>query len=185
MVLMDSGKSNKDFEAKDFELKDTDGSIKSLGDFKDKKGLLIVFTCNHCPYAKASWPVLVDLHAKYGDDIRFVAINPNDSDTYPEDSFETMQKRVKDWNVKFPYLRDKTQEVAKAYNAQCTPDPFLFKNDNGKFKLYYHGRIVSDWQNPEASEEHNLKDALRDLLTNKPSPSNQPPAMGCSIKWLD
>ena len=171
------------WEAPDFSLPATDGGNISSKDFSDKKGLLVAFTCNHCPYAKASWPLLIEFHNKFGSDIGFVGINPNDEATYPEDSFEEMKKRVPEWGISFPYLRDESQEIARAYNAQCTPDIFLFQNDSGKFKLYYHGRINDNWQKPDEVKEKNLEEALSRLTSGQDPPEVQPPSMGCSIKW--
>ena len=112
-----------------------------------------------------------------------VAINPNDADTYTDDSFANMRKLVEEMNLSFPYLHDETQEIAKEYKAQCTPDLYLFKNEGGRFKLWYHGRITDDWQNPEKVKERNLEDAMLRLANDERKPENQPPSMGCSIKW--
>lgn len=171
------------WEAKDFRLKDTDEKLYSPSDFKGKKGLLIIFSCNHCPYAKASWPLLIDLFNKFRDNIGFLAINPNDEITYPDDSFEAMKEKKVEWGITFPYLRDESQEVAKAYKAVCTPDPYLFKNDEGIWKLFYHGRINDNWQEPDQVKEKNLEDAFNLLLKGQDPPQTQPPSMGCSIKW--
>lgn len=166
-------------KAPNFKLKDTDSNEIALSTLTKKKGLLIAFTCNHCPYAKAAWPHLIDFSEKYKE-ITFVAINSNDEKEYPEDSFEKMQEKAK--SLPFPYLHDQTQEVAKKYNAVCTPDIFLFKN-NEQTKLFYHGRINDNWQNYEKVKEHNLENAIKSLLANENPPTNQPPSMGCSIKW--
>ena len=162
---------------------DTTGREISLADFKDKKGLLVAFTCNHCPYAKAAWPLLVDLYRQFSSDVEFVGICSSDAKAYPEDSLEEMKKKKGEWGILFPYLHDETQEVARTYKAQCTPDLYLFKNDDGVFKLFYHGRINDNWQNPEQVKEKNLEDALKGLLNDESPPENQPPSMGCSIKW--
>ena len=180
---MESTKLSLGWEAPDFSLKDTDEKVYSLSDFADKKGLIIVFSCNHCPYAKAAWPLIIDLHHKYGKNIGFVTINPNDEITYPDDSFEQMKVKKVEWNIPFPYLRDETQEVARTYQAQCTPDPYLFKKENGTFKLFFRGRVNDNWQNPDAVKEKNLEDALQRLVNDDLPPKNQPPSMGCSIKW--
>lgn len=171
------------WEAEPFELPDTEEEIYSPSDFIGKQGLLIVFSCNHCPYARASWPLIVDLYKKYKDKIGFIAINPNDEITYPDDSFEQMKKKKVEWGIPFPYLRDETQEVARKYRAQCTPDPYLFRNQSAKFKLFYHGRINDNWQHPEQVKEKNLEDAINRLLKGQSPPQTQPPSMGCSIKW--
>ena len=183
MVLLESVTLPEDWEAEDFELKGTDGKMHSLKDFEDKDGLLVIFTCNHCPYAEASWPILIDLHKEFGKKIGFVAINPNDPDAYSDDDFESMKELVKKKGIEFPYLVDATQEVAKTYKAQCTPDLYLFRKDEGKMRLYYHGRINDNWQSPELATEENLKEAMKDLVDGKEKPLNQPPSMGCSIKW--
>ena len=183
MALLYSEKLPLSWQAKDFQLKGTDDKKYSLNDFRGKKGLLIVFTCNHCPYAEAAWPLLIKLHNKYGDGIAFVAVNPNDENMYPEDSFENMKAKVEKLGLTFPYLHDQEQGVARNYKAQCTPDPYLFKSENGKWKLYYHGRINDNWQEEERVEEESLKNALEALLKNQNSSEEQPPSMGCSIKW--
>ncbi|MDY6780595.1 MAG: thioredoxin family protein, partial [Halobacteria archaeon] len=128
-------------EAPDFELRGTDGETYTLDDFGGYDALLVVFTCNHCPYAKAKIEALNSLAEDY-DDVAVVGINPNDADEYPEDSFERMKEVVEDGTVRYDaYLRDETQEVAREYGAVCTPDPYLFENDDGVFRLVYHGRL--------------------------------------------
>lgn len=166
----------------DFSLKGTDEGVYSLSQLSNKKALLIVFTCNHCPYAKASWPTLIELSKKYPD-VQFVAINPNDSDAYPEDSYDGMKKEVDSRQIPFPYLHDEDQSVARSYKAQCTPDPYLYKNDEGTLKLFYHGRINDNWQNPESVSDHSLENAINKVLNNEDPESEQNPSMGCSIKW--
>lgn len=173
-----------EWKAPDFKLPGTDGETYSLSDFSHNKGLLVVFICNHCPYAKAAWPQLIALADEYKEKrIAFVGINPNDEVNYPEDSFEQMKQKVKEWGINFPYLQDKSQEVAKVYDAQCTPDVYLFKQKNKQFVLYYRGRITDNWQEPEKAESHDLKDAVDSLLAGSPPLTDQIPSMGCSIKW--
>ena len=171
--------------APDFKLKGTDDKEYSLSDFVSKKGLLIIFTCNHCPYAQAAWPLTIDLYNNFKDDIVFCAINPNDAENYTDDSFENMKSLVDELRVSFPYIRDETQEVAKEYKAQCTPDLYLFKIESNIPKLYYHGRINDNWQNPDQVKEENLKDALNGLAQDDEPPPEQPPSMGCSITWRE
>jgi len=182
-MAVESKTKNIGWQAADFDLPASQGGRTKLSDFTDKLGLLVLFSCNHCPYAKAAWPLVLDLHEKFGGKIAFVAVNPNDEKTYPEDSFEVMKEKVKEWNITFPYLHDEFQVVAKAYKAQCTPDPYLFKNNFGKFKLYYHGRINDNWQEPEKVKEKNLEQAIEALLEGSPASQYQPPSIGCSIKW--
>lgn len=183
MSVLKSKAYNPDFTAKNFSLKSTSGKLYTLDDFSDFEAMLVIFTCNHCPYAKASWPILMDLHKKYGEKIAFVAINPNDDNEYPEDSFESMKEFSKAKELSFPYLRDDTQKVAKSYNAMCTPDPFLFVRKDKNFNLYYHGQINDNWQEPDKVSENNLEDSIKLLLDNKDSPPDQPFSIGCSIKW--
>ena len=167
MALVQSSKAASGWEAANFSLPGTDGKSYTLDSFSNTKGLVVVFTCNHCPYARAAWPLLIELAEKYKDmGIQFVGINPNNEQEYPEDSFEEMKKRVSEWGINFPYLRDENQEVARAYDAQCTPDIYLFDQER---KLYYRGR--------------DIEGAIEKLLAGSPSPQNQPPSMGCSIKW--
>ncbi len=170
-------------EAPDFELRGTDGETYTLADFADSEALLVVFTCNHCPYAKAKFDELNDLAASY-DDVAVVGINPNDDEEYPEDSFEKMQEYVDDGRVQYDaYLRDESQDVAAAYGAVCTPDPFLFERTNGDFRLVYHGRL-DDATNPdEEPTEREMKDIIDRLLAGEEIDDEQRPSRGCSVKW--
>ena len=164
-----------------FALPATDGKNYSVESFKEAKALVVTFSCNHCPYAKAAWPLLIRLADEFREKgVSFVAINPNDENQYPEDSFDEMKKRITDWKINFPYLRDETQEIARAYKAACTPDIFVYDD---KRKLYYHGRINDNWQNPDEVKSEDLKDAINNLLSGNPPPQPQYPSLGCSIKW--
>lgn len=168
-------------KAKDFSLPGIDGKTHILDSFKSKKILVIVFMCNHCPYVQASWDRLIALQNEFGPrEVQLVGINANDETQYPEDSFENM----KIWAVKkghnFPYLRDASQAVAKAYSATCTPDIFVY--DEAR-ELVYHGRIDDNWKEPEKVTRRELAEALEALLNGKKSSRDQNPSMGCSIKW--
>ena len=165
-----------------FSLPGTDGKTYTLDDFADAKALVIVFTCNHCPYAKAAEDRLIRLQADYADrGVRIVAINPNDDRAYPEDSFDEMKKRAKEKGFNFPYLRDETQEVARAYDAACTPDPFVFGPDR---KLVYNGRIDDNWKDETRVTRHDLREVLDAVLEGRePRLPEVVPSMGCSIKW--
>ena len=185
MVLTESTSLPLGWPAEDFELPDTEGNDRSLPEFTDKKGLIIVFTCNHCPYAQAAWPLLINLRDKYRDNVSFVAINPNDAENYPDDSLEKMQKLVEEKAIPFPYLRDDDQGSALAYQAQCTPDIYLFKIEHKKPNLYYHGRINDNWKDAASVKERNLENALEKLVNDQEPPDQQPPSMGCSIKWIE
>ena len=146
MVLLESEVSLKTGDsAPDFSLKGIDDNIHSLADY-DKKGLLVIFMCNHCPYVKAKIEAIKEIHQKFKDQISLIGINSNDSDKYPDDSFESMKTVANEKNIAFDYLVDESQETAKKYGAVCTPDPFLFDSDR---KLVFHGRI-NDAMSPAA-----------------------------------
>ena len=162
-----------------FNLPDTLGKNVSIEDF-DSELLIIVFTCNHCPYAKAVEDRLIKLGKEYKNDVDFVLISSNDSENYPEDSPKKMAERHTEKGYPFPYLYDETQEVAKAYSAVCTPDIFLYNEDR---KLEYRGRIDDNWQNPEQVEREELKMAIEAVLNGKTIDFEQKPSMGCNIKW--
>jgi len=170
-------------EAPDFELPGTDGETYTLADFADNEALLVVFTCNHCPFAKAKFDELNALASEY-DDVAVVGINPNDEEEYPEDSFERMQEYVGDGTVQYDaYLRDAGQEVAAAYCAVCTPDPFLFERADGTFRLAYHGRLDDATSPDEEPTEREMKDVIDRLLAGEGVDDERRPSRGCSIKW--
>lgn len=167
--------------APDFSLPAVDEKTYSLQNFADKKALVIVFMCNHCPYVKACIERLIALQNEFGTSgVQFVGINANDDKTYPDDSFENMKGFVGERKINFPYLRDETQEIAKKYNAVCTPDVFVYDSN---FKLFYHGRIDDNWQEPEKVTRRELAEVLTALLKGAEPPKDQKPSMGCSIKW--
>ncbi len=171
--------------APDFELRGTDGDTYSLGDFADHEALLVVFTCNHCPYAKAKMPLLNDLAATYTE-VAVVGVNPNDEEAYPDDSFEKMQEYVDSGEVQYDaYLRDDTQEVAKAYGAVCTPDPYLFENDDGTFRLSYHGRLDDALNPDDEPTRYDVREAIDAVLTGESVDDEFKPSRGCTIKWYD
>lgn len=158
-----------------------DGKSYSLSDFADAKLLVINFTCNHCPYAMAyedRFSALVEQFADQG--VAFLAINSNNVETHPADDMEHMKARVAEKGFTFPYVRDDSQDVARAYGAVCTPHLFVFDADR---KLAYEGRIDDSWKEPEAAKHHDLKDAIEALLAGTPVPHPQTNPMGCSIKW--
>ena len=165
-----------------FELPGVEGETRTLGSF-ETDALLVVFTCNHCPYAKAKFDLLNELAAEY-DDLSVVGINPNDAEEYPEDSLEAMREHVADGTIAYDaYLRDETAEVAAAYGAVCTPDPFLFGRENGDWRLRYHGRL-DDAMNPDDEPtEFYVRDAVDSVLAGEPVDVPDRPSRGCSIKW--
>jgi peroxiredoxin len=171
--------------APSFELPDTDGEVRTLADFADSGALLVVFTCNHCPYAKAKFDELNALADEY-DDVAVVGINPNDEEAYPEDSFEAMQESVADGTVQYDaYLRDESQSVAAAYGAVCTPDPFLFENDGGEFRLAYHGRLDDALNPDDEPTDREMKGIIDRLLAGEEIDDEFEPSRGCSIKWRE
>jgi peroxiredoxin len=165
----------------EFELSDPDGKTWRSEDLFGSKGLLVIFTCNHCPYAQAVWPRTIRLadYAK-GLGINTAGINPNIHPHYPEDAPEVMKKRIGDWGITFPYLIDESQEVARAFDAQCTPDIYLFDSDR---RLVYHGRVDDNWQDESQVKKEDLKEAITNLASGRPIAAKQFPSMGCSIKW--
>ncbi len=168
--------------APDFTLPDTTGQQVSLDDFKDKRALLVMFICNHCPYVRHVKGELVALARAYQEkDVGVVAINSNDVANYPDDSPERMQEEVKQTGYPFPYLFDETQEVAKAYKAACTPDFYVFDQER---KLVYRGQL--DDSRPDSGTPvsgADLRAALDALLAGAPIEQDQKPSVGCNIKW--
>ena len=165
----------------EFNLPGTDGKSYSPSDFKNSKVLVVMFTCNHCPYVQAYENRLINLQKDFKEKgVSFVAINANDEVNYPEDNFENMVKRAKDKGYNFPYLRDKSQKVAKEFGASYTPEVFVF---DGNKTLQYHGRIDDNWQEPDKVTKHNLREALEALLANKKIERADTQAIGCTVKW--
>jgi peroxiredoxin len=185
MVSLDSESDvlGRGDEAPTFELPGADEATYSLSDFTDTDALLVVFTCNHCPYAKAKVGELNRLATEY-DDLAVVGISANDPEEYPDDSFERMQELVERGEIQYDaYLFDESQGVAAAYGARCTPDPFLFRNDGGTFKLAYHGRL-DDAPNPDDEpSEREMAAHVETLLDGDQITAVEKPSRGCSIKW--
>jgi len=164
-----------------FSLPATDGKGYGPIDFSDKKALVVIFMCNHCPYVKAVIDRLIAIQSDYAQKgVQLIGINANDSENYPEDSFEAMKEWVEEKGINFPYLHDESQEVASSYQAQCTPDIYVF--DQVK-KLAYHGRIDDNWQEEGQVTKQDLRAAIDAIIEDKPVPEPQHPSMGCSIKW--
>jgi peroxiredoxin len=168
-------------EAPDFELEDTDGDSHSLSEGGGWPATVVVFTCNHCPYALAWHDRILDAARDYAErGVRVLAVNPNDADRYPADSFDAMRERVRDdggWPV--PYLRDETQEVAHAYDAKTTPDVFVVDAER---RVRYRGAPDADHQDP-SQEAAWLRGAVDAVLEGRdPDPAETEP-VGCSVKW--
>lgn len=168
-----------------FELVGTDGRRHALADYADRRAVLVVFTCNHCPYARAKIPLLNDIAEDNGS-VAVIGINPNDDSRYPEDGFERMVELVEDGTVRYDaYLRDETQAVAKAYGAVCTPDPYLLAGDGDAFVLRYHGRL-DDAHDPESEPTRvEIREAIEAVLDGDPVALETRPSRGCSIKWYE
>lgn len=171
-----------------FELPGADGETYANRDFRDNAALLVVITCNHCPYAIAKIPALNAIAADY-DDVAVVGINPNDAEEYPEDSFDRMQTVVADGTVQYDaYLRDESQDVARAFGAACTPDPFLFRRANDSFELAYHGRLddaMNPDDDPSGDPGFEMRSAIEAVLAGQPVDRAFTPSRGCSIKWKE
>ena len=179
MVLTESTMVSLGSKAPYFSLPDTDGNNLSIENFS-KEILVVIFTCNHCPYAKAVEDRLIKLANDYNSKVDFVLISSNDAENYPEDSPEKMAELAESKSYPFPYLFDETQEIAKAYSAVCTPDIFLYNNDR---ELEYRGRLDDNWKEPEKVSREELKMAIEFILKGEKIDFTQIPSMGCNIKW--
>lgn len=171
-------------KAPDFLLTNVDGRRVALETFKSTKGLLVVFTCNNCPYSIKYEDRIIALHAKYTQlGVPVLAINPNDPNIVPEDSFENMKERAEEKEFKFPYVFDATQETAKAYGARRTPHVFLLKNSKTGFTVAYIGAIDDNPNSASDASEKFVEAAIDAMLADKPIAVNNTKAIGCGIKW--
>lgn len=160
----------------------TTGKTVSIADFSTKKGLLVMFICNHCPYVKHVAPELARIGRDYADkELGIVAISANDVSTHPDDSPDRMKVEAKSRGYSFPYLYDETQDVAKAYSAACTPDFFLF---DAQRKLVYRGQLDDSRPgNNVPVTGRDLRAAIEAVLSDGTMPGPQRPSIGCNIKW--
>ncbi len=171
-------------KARDFKLKNVDGKMVSLANYKSAKGFIVVFTCNHCPFAKAYEQRILALDKKYASlGYPVVAINPNDKDVVPDDSPENMAVRAKEKNYTFPYLYDETQEIAKTYGAMKTPHVYILTKKGGDLKVEYIGAIDDNSDDPAAVKTKYVENALTEIMAGKPVTTGTTKAIGCSIKW--
>lgn len=169
--------------ATDFTLKNVDGKMVSLSDYKNAKGVILIFTCNHCPFAKAYEDRIIALNKKYASKAYpVVAINPNDPSLYPEDSFEEMKIRARDKGFTFPYLFDEGQEVYPQYGALKTPHVYVLQKVGGKYVVRYIGAIDNNYANPNDVSERYVENAVEALLAGKAVSQPSTVAIGCSIK---
>lgn len=169
--------------AADFKLKNVDGKMVSLADFKSAKGVIVIFDCNTCPYSKAYNERILALSKKYPSTFPVVAINSNSPDLSPGDSFEEMVKYAKTKGYDFPYLFDETQEVAKAYGATNTPHVYVLKKEGGAFKVAYIGAIDNNTKDANAADKKYVEEAVDALLAGTAVPTEKTKAIGCTIKW--
>lgn len=168
-------------QAPDFQLKGVDGKLYKLSDYKSKKAVAVIFSCNHCPYVKAYEDRMIALAKEHEPkSVSVLVISSNDPVKYPEDSFDNMIRRAKEKGYPFPYLYDETQQIARAYAAQRTPEVFLF---DGSMRLRYHGAIDDNVEDPNKVGKRYLKDALDALLAGKEPTLKDTPPVGCTIKW--
>jgi peroxiredoxin len=169
------------WKAKDFALGGVDGKTYSLSDARGPKGTLVMFICNHCPYVKASINrIVAEANELRLIGIGTIAIMPNDTESYPEDSFDNMKAFATRHGFTFPYVIDTSQAVARAYDAQCTPDFFGF---NAQDELQYRGRLDASRMTTIANARRDLYEAMKQIAETGHGPKEQFPSMGCSIKW--
>lgn len=164
-----------------FTLKNVNGQMVSLSDYANQKATVVVFFSNHCPYSQAYQGRLIALQKEYGaKGVQLVLINSNDAAKQPQDSYENMQKRAQEKGFPFPYLRDESQQVAKAYGAQRTPEVYVIVNN----KVVYRGRIDDNTEEAQV-KQRDLKNALDKIVAGTPNQINPAltKAFGCTIKW--
>jgi peroxiredoxin len=184
-TMMELGRTAPSFElpAANPGVDDHGGDTRSLDDYDDAEALVVVFMCNHCPYVKHVEDELLNVAREYQEEgVQFVGICSNDAENYPDDSFDSMAERAEAKDYPFPYLQDESQEVARAYEAACTPDFYVFDADR---RLAYRGRF--DETRPDGGEPHggDLRQALDELLEEGEVTMEQKPSMGCNIKWKE
>ncbi|UPT68811.1 MAG: thioredoxin family protein [Sphingobacteriales bacterium JAD_PAG50586_3] len=171
-------------KAMNIKLKNQRGGTTSFDDFKNAKGFIVVFTCNHCPFAVKYEDRINDLAKKYDkESYPVIAVNPNDSVAYPDDSYSKMQVRAKDKGFVFPYLLDDTQVVAKTYGATKTPHVYLLQKEGSDYVVKYVGAIDDNTDNPSAVKVKYVEQAIDELNAGKPVSVPTTKAIGCGIKW--
>ncbi len=181
MVLLKSDPIRAGFQAPSFCLQGVDGKTYRLESFKDKKVLVVMFICNHCPYVKSIEDRLIALEREFNkQSVQLVGVCANDPTDYPDDAPEALKVRWQHKDYRFPYLVDETQEIARAYGAVCTPDLYVFDDQR---RLAYRGRLDDNWQEPAKVSRRDLAEAVNALLKGEKPADKQQPSMGCSIKW--
>ena len=181
MVRTEAAVCDFGWRAVDFDLRGVDGKRHTLASARGPNGLLVMFICNHCPYVKAVIDRIVrDCAELKGHGIGSIGIMSNDPADYPEDSFDNMVKVARGKNFPFPYVLDETQAIAKAYDAQCTPDFYGF---NAKLELQYRGRLDASGTRALPDARRELYEAMVGVAKTGQGPKDQTPSIGCSIKW--
>ncbi len=164
-----------------FSLRGTDGRIHTISDYTDKRSLVVVFTCNHCPYAQAYEQRLISLANRYQPrGAQFITICANDANGYPEDDFPHMVEKASSLKLPFPYLHDESQITARAYDAACTPEVYVFNEERS---LCYHGAVDNNHKDATQVTAHYLADALDAVLSGEQPKVPVTSVIGCSIKW--
>jgi peroxiredoxin len=165
----------------DFQLPAVDGKSYGRADFDRAPVLVVMFICNHCPYARAVEDRLIRMARDFGArGAAFVGVCSNDAATYPDDAFDELAERWRSKQYGFPYLHDEAQDVARAFGAVCTPDVFVYDRER---RLAYRGRIDDSWKDESKVTRRELADAVEALLDGRPPSPGQRPSIGCSIKW--
>ncbi|WP_276368247.1 thioredoxin family protein [Chryseolinea sp. H1M3-3] len=168
----------------DFKLKNVDGKMVALSDYKSEKGVIVIFDCNTCPYSKAYNDRIIALDKKYSEQgFPVIAINANDAQISPGDSYDEMVSRAKKKNYTFPYLIDESQTVARAFGASNTPHVFVLQRIENTFKVAYIGTIDDNSRDASAAKKKYVEDAVEALLNGKPVSTPNTKAIGCTIKW--
>jgi peroxiredoxin len=168
----------------DFKLKNTDGKMVALSDFKSAKGVIVIFDCNTCPYSKAYNERIIELNKNYASKgFPVVAIQPNDPAISPGDSYDEMVKLANKKDYQFPYLFDETQSVAKAFGATNTPHVYLLKKEGGAFKVSYIGAIDDSAKDASSVSKKYVEEAINSIINGKTATTEKTKAIGCTIKW--
>ncbi len=164
-----------------FRLPGVDGREHALEDYRDREAVVVIFSCNHCPYVRAWEDRMVAIQRDYAPrGVQFLVISSNDPAQYPEDNFDRMRERAREKGYNFPYLFDETQEVARAYGAERTPEVFVFDRQR---RLRYHGAIDDNYEDARRVRRHHVREALEAVLAGEEPQVSETPAVGCTIKW--
>ena len=168
----------------DFKLKNVDGKMVSLADFKDAKGFIVIFDCNTCPMSRAYNSRIIALNKKYASQgFPVVLINPNSAEVVAEESFDAMQKHAKEHGYDFPYLYDQSQEVVRKFNPTNTPHTFVLSKNSDALKVAYIGAIDNNSRDGAKADKHFVEEAVNELLAGKPVTVTKTKAIGCTVKW--